>query len=68
MITAEIRASVSVSGSSPIAMSLRCEKLVLRPESINKVLHGEDEALGKDIALGTEVRISAVIVGFYMPI
>ena len=30
-------------------------KLLLRPESTNKVLHGDDKALGKDTNLGTDV-------------
>jgi len=39
-------------------------KLVLRPESTNKVLHGDDKAPGKDIDLGTDVQIRAVVVGY----
>ena len=38
--------------------------LVLRPESRNKILHGRDLALGANTELGTEVRISAVVVGY----
>ena len=38
--------------------------LVLRPESRNKILHGRDLALGADTELGTEVRVSAIVVGF----
>ena len=41
---------------------------MLRLEGTNKVLHGDDKALGKDNDLGTEIRIFAVIVGFYKPI
>ena len=40
------------------------DELVLRPESRNKILHGRDLDLGADTELGTEVRISAVVVGY----
>ena len=40
------------------------EELVLRPESRNKILHGRDVALGEGSDLGTEVRISAIVVGY----
>ena len=36
----------------------------LRPESSNTILHGRDLVMGKDTDLGTEVRISAVVVGY----
>ena len=36
----------------------------LRLESRNKILHGRDVALGNGTDVGSEVRISAVVVGY----
>ena len=36
----------------------------LRPESSNTILYGRDLVMSKDTELGTEVRVSAVVVGY----
>ena len=33
-------------------------------EKVTEALHGRDLVMGKDTDLGTEVRVSAVVVGY----